>query len=201
MVEGVESGETKLTLVAITNNNAFLPATKEIIITITPDSLLVVDVMDPDDRFILAEGSSRTISVRPELIDVATTVEVTVNVEEGSGLRVMPSSLMFFNSTVSQSLTVEALTDPIYRGDRRVEFSLTAVDYIEHTVTVDIIEDQLRPIGLDVGPTNLSLSSRTPSTLIAISINNVVTDDVLRVAAEGDVVGFNSFNDQGPHPL
>ena len=87
-VEGVESGETKLTLVAITNDNAFLPATKEIIITITPDSLLVVDVMDPDDPFTLAEGSSRMITVRPELIDVATTVEVTVNnVEEGSGLR------------------------------------------------------------------------------------------------------------------
>ena len=86
----------------------------------------------------------------------------------------------------------------IYIGDRRVEFSLTAVDYIEYTVMVDIIEDQLRPIGLDVGPTNLSLSSRTPATVIAISVNNVVTDDVLRVVAEGDVVGFNSFGNRDP---
>ena len=73
---------------------------------------------------------------------------------------------------------------------------MTAVDYIEHTVTVDIIEDQLRTIGLDVGSTNLSLSSRTPATLIEISVNNVVTDDVLRVVAEGDVVGFNPFNNR-----
>ena len=60
-------------------------------------------------------------------------------------------------------------------------------------MTVDIIEDQLRPIGLDVGPTNLSLSSRTPGTVIEISVNNVVTDDVLRVVAEGAAIGFNPF--------
>ena len=190
MVEGVALGETKLTLVAITKDNAFSPLTKEITITITADEIITIAPRTST----LTEGSTQTVDLRPGTKANVSDTTITVTVENvGEGLRVTPLSLEFFNSTDKQSLTVEALTDPIYRGDRPVTFNLRATGGFVDIVTVTIIEDQLRPIGLDVGSTNLSLSSRTPSTVIEISVNNVVTDDVLRVVAEGTAIGFNSY--------
>ena len=194
MVEGVALGETKLTLVAITKDNAFSPLTKEITITITADEIITI----APRTFNLAEGSTQTVDLRPGTKANVSDTTITVTVENvGEGLIVTPLSLEFFNSTDKQSLTVEARANSEYIGDRTVTFNLRATGGFVDIVTVVIIEDQLRTIGLDVGPTNLSLSSRTPATLIEINVNNVVTDDVLRVVAEGTAIGFNTFINRG----
>ena len=70
-----------------------------------------------------------------------------------------------------------------YAGDRNEILTLTADGYTSTTVTVDITEDDLLPIGLIVEPTELDLV-RFTNTMIEVSAD---VDAILNVETEGAV--------------
>ena len=89
-----------------------------------------------------------------------------------------PSELTFSRSSPDPKvITVTAVEDDRYTGDRSSTLTLTADGYTMATVTVDITEEELQPIGLTVEPIELSLA-RFASTIITASIANVIDTSV-----------------------
>ena len=145
-------------------------------ITATPVSVSLVE---------MEGGDSTQISVRVNRIpEGSSSVTVTINLPEGSGLNVIPSSLEF-TGTETRTVTVEVPSDNRYIGDRNVMLTFAADDYAMATVTVNITEDDLQPIELMVvGSTELDLV-RFASTEITVSVEVATT---LNVETAGSVV-------------
>ena len=145
-------------------------------ITATPVSVSLVE---------MEGGDSTQISVRVNRIpEGSSSVTVTINLPEGSGLNVMPSSLEF-TGTETRTVTVEVPSDNRYIGDRNVMLTFAADDYAMATVAVNITEDDPQPIELMVvGSTELDLV-RFASTEITVSVEVATT---LNVETEGSVV-------------
>ena len=94
------------------------------------------------------------------------------------------SELTFSSSSPDPKvITVTAVEDDRYTGDRNEILTLTADGYTSTTVTVDITEDDLQPIGLIVEPTELDLV-RFTNTMIEVSAD---VDAILNVETEGAV--------------
>ena len=179
-VNGVGTGMTTLTITAMADGYANEKAT------------VIVEVLDPlridvdTNSLSLVEGGDSTqISVRLNRIDAARdTVTVTINLQEGSELTVVPSSLEF-TDTETRTVMVRAKDDvnDEYRGIRDETLRLTADDYAMAMVTVEITDNDPQPIRLEVGSTELSLV-RFASTEITVSVD-IAAD--LTVRAEGAV--------------
>ena len=109
------------------------------------------------DMLSLVEGASTQISVNLKQIDAdRDEVEVSINLE-GSGLAVS-TTLLTFNSTKSQAVTVTATNnDDEYMDNRSGTVTLMAMGYTSATVTVEITDDELPPIGLSVEPSPLMI--------------------------------------------
>ena len=143
-VSGVGIGRTTLTITAIADGYAIETATvivevqNRFRIAATPVSLSLVE----------GDSTGKEISVSLSRIPEGSgSVTVTINLQDGSGLTVMPSSLEF-TGTETRTVTVEVLSDNLYIGDRNVMLTFTADDYTTATVTVEITDDDLQTIGL-----------------------------------------------------
>ena len=178
-VSGVGIGRTTLTIEASADGHAIETATvivevqNRFRIAATPDMLSLV------------EGNSTPLSVSLSRIDTNNgTVTVTINLQEGSELTVMPSSLEF-TGTETQTVTVTATNvGGDYTDIRNETLTLTADDYTTATVTVEITDDDLQTIGLIVEGTTERNLVRFSTTDITVSVD-IATD--LMVKAEGAV--------------
>ena len=176
-VRGVVIGTTALTIAASavgyeTETTSVSVVVLDLLrIKAEPASLSLVEMVG---------GDSTQISVSLNRIEVD---EVTVNIAATTGLSVMPS-LLRFSATNLQTVTVTAINDDDYIGDRSVTLTLTATAYTTATVTVEITEDELQPIILEGVPTGLRLM-RFASTEIEVSVNVTAA---LTVKAEGAVI-------------
>ena len=156
-VHGVGIGATTLTITA--DAVGYVSATTSVSvmvqdplsIEVTPDSVSLVEMGD---------GNSTEISVNLNRIEAGreVTVRVTINPTAGSELTVSPSSLTFSATKLQTTVTITAIDDRIYRGDREVTVTFEADDYASATVTVTIEEDDPQPqIVLEVEPPALEL--------------------------------------------
>ena len=153
------------------------PSSAEVVI----NALIPLSIEATPGTFDLTEGESTQISVSVSRIEGS---EVTINVEAAEGLSVSASELTFSSSSPDPKvITVTAVEDDRYTGDRSETLTLTADDYTMATVTVDITEDDLLPIGLIVEPTELDLV-RFTNTMIEVSAD---VDAILNVETEGAV--------------
>ena len=186
-VFGDMSGTTTLTIKAEAGGG-YVPAMTTVSvevqdplrITATPVSVSLVE---------MEGGDSTQISVNLNRIDAGRdTVTVTINLQEGSELTVSPSSLTFSATKLQTTVTITAIDDSIYRGDREVTVTFEADDYASATVTVTIEEDDPQPvIDLRVTPTataTLNLVRFTTSTEIEVS---VAVDARLNIQTRGAV--------------
>ena len=153
------------------------PSSAEVVI----NALIPLSIEATPGTFDLTEGESTQISVSVSRIEGS---EVTINVEAPEGLSVSASELTFSSSSPDPKvITVTAVEDDRYTGDRSKTLTLTADDYPMATVTVNITEDDLQPIGLIVEPTELDLV-RFTNTMIEVSAD---VDAILNVETEGAV--------------
>ena len=138
--------------------------------------LRIVAVPDMLSLVEMEGGASTQISVSLKQIDADRgEVEVSINLE-GSGLAVS-TTLLTFNSTKSQAVTVTATNnDDEYMDNRSGTVTLTATDYTPATVTIEITDDELPPFELSVEPSPLKLVIGTPTELtIEVSATEGVT--------------------------
>ena len=111
--------------------------------------------------FDLTEGTSRTISVGVILINpnyTPATIRLTVT-EGEDDLEVSPESLVV-TSTREETVTVTAINNGVYSGNRSAVFTLSADGYAGETVRVNISDDELPPIELSVEPASLDIDVR-----------------------------------------
>ena len=174
-VHGVNIGMTTVTIEAVADGHA---ETATVMVEVVDTLRIETD----SDRLSLVEGGDGTqLSVGVNRIEGS---EVTINIEAPPGLSVSASELTFSSSSPDPKvITVTAVEDDRYTGDRSETLTLTADDYTMATVTVDITEDDLLPIGLIVEPTELDLV-RFTNTMIEVSAD---VDAILNVETEGAV--------------
>ena len=148
-VHGVNIGMTTVTVTAVADGYAAGTAT------------VMVEVVDTlrietdSDMLSLEEGDNTQVSVSVNRIAAS---EVTINVEAPEGLSVSPSELTFSRSSPDPKvITVTAVEDDRYTGDRSSTLTLTADGYTMATVTVDITEDDQPSLGLVVSPSPLGV--------------------------------------------
>ena len=145
VVSGMNVGRTLLTITAEADGYAIETATvivevqNRFRIAATPVSLSLVE----------GDGIEKEISVSLNQIPEGSgSVTVMINLQEGSELTVIPSSLEF-TTTTTQAVRVTATEDDDYTGDSTATVTLTATDYATATVTVEITDDDLQTIGID----------------------------------------------------
>ena len=179
-VRGNNIGDTTLTMTA--EAEGYTSPTR----TVSIEVLDLLRIEADTDRLSLVEGGDSTeLRVSLNRIDADSgTVTVTINLQLGSELTVVPSSLEF-TDTETRTVMVRAKNDidDEYIGIRDETLTLTADDYAMATVTVNITDNDPQPIGLEVGLTELSLV-RFASTEITVSVR-IAAD--LMVKAEGAV--------------
>ena len=179
-VSGVGIGRTTLTIEASADGYATETAT----VIVEIQNRFRIAAM-PDMLSLVEDGASTEISVSLNRIDTDSgTVTVTINLQEGSELTVMPSSLEF-TGTETQTVTVTATNVGGDYTDIRIEIlTLASTNYTTATVTVEITDDDLQTIGLIVVGTTERNLVRFTTTDITVSAD-VATD--LTVKAEGAV--------------
>ena len=181
---GAENSSLVATLVAVPHRDLTIgdPSSATVIINaLGPLSIIATPVM----LSLVEGGASKEISVSLNRIEAGreVTVTVTIDPQTGSGLRVS-TTLLTFDSTESQTVTVEVENDTEYDDVRNRTLRFTANDYVTAMVMVEITDDELQPIGLMVrSPTDLDLV-RFASTEITVS---VAVDASLTIEAEGAV--------------
>ena len=127
------------------------PSSAEVVI----NALIPLSIEATPGTFDLTEGESTQLSVGVSRIEGS---EVTINLEAPEGLSVSASELTFSRSSPDPKvITVTAVEDDRHAGDRSETLTLTAKDYPMATVTVNIMEDDLPPLGLVVNPTALEV--------------------------------------------
>ena len=148
-VVGVNIGMTTVTVTAEADGYAAGTA------TVMVEVLDTLRVEADSDMLSLEEGDNTQVSVSVNRIEGS---EVTINVEAPPGLSVSPSELTFSRSSPDPKvITVTAVEDDRYTGDRNEILTLTADGYTSTTVTVDITEDDLQPLEVVVNPTALEV--------------------------------------------
>ena len=163
----VETLHPALTIGDPSSAKVVIHALNPLRIEAVPDMLSLVE---------MEGGASTQISVSLKQIDADRgEVEVSINLE-GSGLAVS-TTLLTFNSTKSQAVTVTATNnDDEYMDNRSGTVTLTATDYTPATVTIEITDDELPPFELSVEPSPLKLVIGTPTELtIEVSATKGVT--------------------------
>ena len=180
-VRGDNIGDTTLTMTA--EAEGYTSPTR----TVSIEVLDLLRIEADTDRLSLVEGGDSTeLRVSLNRIDADSgTVTVTINLQLGSELTVVPSSLEF-TDTETRTVMVRAKNDidDEYIGIRDETLTLTADDYAMATVTVEITDNDPQPIGLNVrSSTELSLVNFT-STMITVNVD-IAAD--LTVKAEGAV--------------
>ena len=137
----------------------------------------------------LVEGASTPLRVSLSRIDTDSgTVTVTINLQEGSELTVIPSSLEF-TGTETQTVTVTATNvGGDYTDIRNETLTLTADDYTTAMVTVEITDDDLQPIELIVVGTTKRNLVRFSTADITVNVDvatglTVKTEGVVRLEA------------------
>ena len=148
-VHGVNIGLTTVTVTAVADGYAAGTAT------------VMVEVVDTlrietdSDMLSLEEGDNTQISVSLNRIAAS---EVTINVEAPEGLSVSASELTFSRSSPDPKvITVTAVEDDRYAGDRSETLILTADGYTTATVTVEVTEDDPPPVGVAISPSPLKV--------------------------------------------
>ena len=193
-VFGDRSGATTLTITA--DAVGYVSATTSVSVVVQDP--LSIEVMPASVSLVeMGDGNSTEISVNLNRIEAGRdTVTVAINLQEGSELTVSPSSLTFSATKLQTTVTITAIDDRIYRGDREVTVTFEADDYASATVTVTIEEDDPQPeIELAVAPTALNLV-RFTSTEIEVSVGvdailNIQTRGAVSLADENAFVSLN----------
>ena len=148
-VHGVNIGMTTVTVTAVADGYAAGTA------TVMVEVLDTLRIETDSDMLSLEEGDNTQVSVSVNRIAAS---EVTINVEAPEGLSVSPSELTFSRSSPDPKvITVTAVEDVRYTGDRSSTLTLTADGYTMATVTVDITEDDQPSLGLVVSPSPLGV--------------------------------------------
>ena len=181
VVSGGGIGRTTLTITASADGYA----TEEVVVIVEVQNRLRIETSPVSLSLVEGDGIEREISVSLSRIpEGSSSVMVTIKLPEGSGLKVSPSSLTFSATKLQTTVTVTAINNSIYTGDREVTLTFEADDYTTARVTVNITEDDLQTIELMVvGTTALNLV-RFSTTDITVRVN-VATG--LTVRAEGAV--------------
>ena len=188
-VRGDRSGTTTLTITA--EAAGYTSATTSVSVEVAPEPLRIAATPVRVSLVEMEGGDSTEISVNLNRIEAGRdTVKVTIELE-GSGLRVSPSSLTFSATKLQTTVTVTAINDSIYTGDREVTVTFEADDYASARVTVEITDDDPQPIELAVAPTALNLVRFTTSTEIEVS---VAVDAELDIETMGAVSLTNGRN-------
>ena len=135
-------------------------------------------------------GASTEINVRLSRIpEGSDSVTVMINLQEGSELTVMPSSLeLEFTDTQTRTVMVRAEDGIVdeYMANRSETLRFTADNYATAMVTVEITDDEPQPIGLEVrSSTDLDLVAfETADITVSVDVTttlNVVTEGSVRL--------------------
>ena len=191
-VFGDRSGATTLTITA--DAVGYVSATTSVSVVVQDP--LSIEVM-PDMLRLVEDVGSTDISVSLNRIEAGreVTVRVTIDPTAGSELTVSPSSLTFSATKLQTTVTITAIDDSIYRGDREVTVTFAADDYASATVTVTIEEDDPQPqIVLEVEPPALEIvtGESTPiSIMVSTTARITITSDPEGIAEAPASFGLN----------
>ena len=183
VVSGVGIGRTTLAITASADGYA----TEEVVVIVEVQNRFRIAATPT--VLSLVEGASTEISVSLNRIpEGSDSVTVTINLQDGSELTVMPSSLEF-TDTEPQNVTVRVTN---FGGDytdiRNETLTLTADDYTTAMVTVEITDDDLQPIELMVVGTIKRNLVRFSTADITVNVDvatglTVKTEGVVRLEA------------------